>query len=292
MKSISLLRTAFSTGILLAGISSQAQTYTYERVTDPTSPVTIALELTDDGRIGGWLTDYIHVNGFVDNAGTFTTVKIPNYVEAQVMAINGSTTYGIVNGNTGFSLSAKGSVSIFRPSGYAALPNGANIKGVVVGTTQVAQGNQPAFLLQNGAYQTYLYPNSNVTSFVAINDLNVIAGTWNKTGGPLQSFLLKNGQITPVRFPGAYSTVVTGINNAGEVLGWTQLVAQGPPVMFRFDGTAYTEVPFPPNAYACTPRHVNNLGAFVGTCADNTTKQIFSFVATPMANEPVTLPSQ
>ena len=286
-----ILRAGLTAGVL-AGVASQAQTYTYQRISVSPNVQTFALEVTDDGRIGGWTTDYIHVNGFVDNAGTSSSIKIPSYNETQVTAINGGTTYGIANANTGFTLDSKGNVTLLRPPSFAALPNGANGKGVVVGQAQVAQGNQPAFVLQNGAYQSFLFPGSNVTGFVAVNNLNVIVGTWNVNGGPLQSFELKNGQTTPILFPSAYSTIVTGINDAGEVIGWYQAVPQAAPTMFQYDGSSYTQIIPPANSYACTSRHVNNAGEFVGTCADSTTKQTYSFLASPVETKTVVLPPQ
>ena len=292
MNNIQTLRTALTAGVLLAGVASQAQTYTFSKISASPNVETFALELTDDGRIGGWSTDYIHVNGFVDSTGTFSTITIPSYSETQVTAIHGGTTYGIANANTGFFLDSKGNITILRPPNFAALPNGANGTGVVVGQTQVAQGNQPGFVLQNGTYQTFLFPGSNVTNFVAVNNLNVIAGTWKVNGGPLQSFELSKGQTTPVVFPGAYSTIVTGINDAGEVIGWYQPVPQAAPVMFLYNGASYTEIVPPANSYACTPRHLNDAGAFVGTCADNTTKQVYSFLAAPVENKAVELPPQ
>ena len=292
MNTQSLLRASLTAGILLTAVGSQAQTYLYQKISASPNVQTFALEVTDDGRIGGWTTDYIHVNGFVDNAGTFTTTKIPSYSETQVTAINGGTIYGIANANSGFSISSTGTVSILRPPSFAALPNGANGKGVVVGQAQTSQGNQPAFVLQNGTYQSFLFPGSNVTNFVAVNNLDVIAGTWNVNGGPLQSFELKNGETTPIVFPSAYSTIVTGINDAGEVIGWYQAVPQAAPTMFLYDGTSYFQIVPPANSYACTTRHLNNAGDFVGTCSDNTTKQQYSFLATPAEVKTVVLPPQ
>ncbi len=292
MNTTSLLRAALGASVLLAGVSSHAQTYTYQRVSASPSLITVADEVTDDGRISGYTTDYIHIHGFVDTAGTFAAITIPGYTTAQVTAINGSTLYGIVNENSGFSMTSNGSVTILRPPNFAALPGGVNGAGILVGQGQVAQGNNPAFLLQNGTYKGFLYPGSNVTNFVAINNLAVIAGTWNINGGPLQSFVLKDSQTTPIAFPGAYSTVVTGINDAGEIIGWYLPVAQAPPVMFRYDGASYTSIADPPNSYACFPRHVNNHGDFVGTCADNTTKQTYSFLATPVETKEIALPPQ
>ena len=292
MRTHQLLHVSLTAGILLAGFTSQAQTYTYEKISSSPNVQTFALEVTDDGRIGGWTTDYIHVNGFLDNGGMFSAMKIPSYNETQITAINGGTTYGIANANTGFSISSNGNVTILRPPSFAALPNGANGKGVVVGQTLLSQGNQPAFVLQSGVYQSFLYPGSNITNFVAVNNLNVIAGTWNVNGGPLQSFELKNGQTKTIVFPGAYSTIVTGINDAGEIIGWYEPTAHAAPIMFQYDGTSYTKIAPPLNSYACTPRHMNNPGSFVGTCSDNTTKQTYSFLATPVENNAILLPSQ
>lgn len=292
MTTDSILRTALGASVLLAGVASQAQTYTYEKISSSPNLITVAAELTDDGRIGGYTTDYIHLHGFVYNAGTFSQIKVPGYTTVQVTAISGSTIYGVVNENSGFSMTSNGNVTILRPPNFAALPNGVNGKGVLVGQGQVAQGNNPAFVLQNGTYKSFLYPGSNVTNFVAINNLNVIAGTWNKNGGPLQSFLLKNGETTSVAFPSAYSTIVTGINDAGEIIGWYLPVAQAAPVMFRYDGSLYTEIPTPANSYACFPRHINNHGDFVGTCADSTTQQTYSFLATPVEATEIVLPPQ
>ncbi len=294
MRSTSILCSALTSAAMLAGAAAHAQTqFTYQKISVPNAFWTIALDVTDDGRVSGWTTDFIHVNGFVESNSVYSPVNVPGFSATQVTAINGSTLYGVVNENLGFSLDAKGNVTVLKGSNFGPLPNGVNKNGVVVGKTQVFQGNQPAFLLQNGTYQTYLAPSSNVTSFNAINDQGVIVGTANKNGGPLSSFKLQGGEQTPIVFPGAYSTIVTGIDDAGETVGWYSATPQAAPQIFFYDGKSYSTVPNPPNAYACTGvGHLNNLRQFVVSCGDQQTGQQVSFLATPAEGTSITLPQQ
>ncbi len=291
MKATSTLCSVVAAASMLAPAASQAQTqYTFQKIAVPNAFWTFAADVTDDGRVSGFTTDLVHENGFTESNGAYSQVNVPGYSAVQVTAVNGTATYGVVNDNSGFSLDAAGKVTILRTSTFAALPNGVNAKGIVIGRTKVYQGNQPAFLLQNGTYQTYLAPGSSVTSFVAINNGGVIVGTSNKNG--VSSFELRNGQQTAVAFPGAYSTNVTGLNDAGEMIGYYLPTSQGPSQVFLYDGKAYNTVPNAPNTVNCGTGHLNNLGQFVESCTDRQTQQVVSFLATPTASASVVLPQQ
>ena len=293
MKTASLLYSLAVGASMLAPAAAQAQTqYSYQKINAFNAYWTVATEVTDDSRVGGWTTNFMGpIPGFVESNGSYTAVTLPGYNELEVRAINGSTLYGVVNANTGFAVDAKGNATFLKGPNFSALPNGVNKLGVVVGEARNAQGNQPAFLLQNGTYQTYLVSGSNVTRFVAINNTGAIVGTYNKTGGPLASFQLHNGQQTPVQFPGAYSTVVTGLNDAGQMIGWYLPTAGGAVQTFFYNGTTYSTIPNAPNSTSCQSAHLNNLGQFVTGCSDQQTGQLVSFLATPVkpANAPTPL---
>ena len=283
---------AIAGSFLLASGAGHAQTYSYQKFSVSPNVFTYALDISDDGRVVGWDTDYVRVYGFIEQGGTAMNVPVAGASSVQLTAIQGSTLYGIENG-FGFSMDSKGTVKLLKiASNITALPNGVNSKGVVVGTYQSQTVHQGSFILQNGVYKTYSVPNSYDTSFNAVNNQGVIVGTWNARGAALQSFKLANGQISPILFPGSYSTIATGINDSGEIIGWYYKTANGPLALFRYDGTSYTDIPTPANSYACIARHINNAGEFVGSCTDKTSYVTYSFVATPQQHSEIVLPPQ
>ena len=260
MKNIATLCAALTSAFLLTGALSQAQTptYNYQKVSYPATYATFATAIADDGRVVGWYTDFVHVNGFLDKNGTYSTIQSPSINVLSVTAISGSTLYGS-SAYFGFSVDAQGNFTALKtPDGFGAFPSAANAKGVVVGEVQGKIAK--AFVLQNGVYKTFTAPGSDVTSFASVNDQGAIVGTWAKKGNPTQSFELVNGQMTPIFFPGSYSTIVTGINDAGEMVGWYYKTAQGPLGLFSYNGTSYTDIETPPNSYACMSGNMNNLG--------------------------------
>ncbi len=291
MKSF-LSRAAVIGTVALASLAAHAQTYTYQKFSAGAGLFTYALDITDDGHVGGWDTDFAtRTSGFIYQGGNLVNVPVSGSNSVQVTAIHGTTLYGTEN-SLGFSMDGNGKITLLKlPSGASAIPSAVNSKSALVGTYQYQQV-QGSFLLQNGTYQTYSVPGADVTSFNAINNQGVIVGTWNKKGALLNSFKLVNGQLSSIAYPGAYSTIATGINDAGEIVGWYYVTAKGPLALFRYDGTTYTNIPTPSNSYACIARHINNAGQFVGSCADSATSQVFSFVATPTGTQQVVLPQQ
>ena len=284
--------TTVAGALVLTTLAAHAQTYTFQKFSAGPGLFTYALDISNSGQVVGWDSNYAtSVSGFVEQGGVSMNVPVSGSKDVELTAIQGSTFYGTEN-NLGFSMDGKGVITLLKlPSGVSAIPSAVNAKGVVVGTyqTQTVQGS---FILKNGIYRTYSVPGADVTSFNAINDKGVIVGTWNKQGAALQSFSLIKGQLSPIRFPGSYSTIATGINDAGEIVGWYYETANGPLALFRYDGSTYTNIPTPANSYACTARHINNAGEFVGSCTDRTTFEVYSFVATPSGSDEVVLPPQ
>ena len=285
-------RTAVAGSLALASLAVHAQTYTYQKFSAGPQLFTFALDIAPSGEVVGYDTDYAtKVNGFVELNGTLTNVSVNGSRDVTFTAIQGSTLYGTENG-LGFSMNAQGTVTLLNlPSGPSAIPSGVNAKGVIVGTYQTQSGTG-SFVRQNGTYTTYSYPGAAITSFRAINSKGAIVGTWNNQGTKLQSFELVNGKLSTIAYPGAYSTIATGINDSGEIVGWYYVTSNGPLALFRYDGTTYTNIPTPANAYACTAGHVNNSGDFVGSCADSTTGVDFGFIATPSGSTEIVLPAQ
>ena len=120
-------------------------------------------------------------HGFIDNAGTVTTVDYPGSTETILLGINDA--------------------------------------GDVVGSWNDAAGYSYAFVQIGGVFSTIDYPGATYTQVQGINSLGQVVGD-ESDGSTSRGFIWSNGAFTSLDFPGAASTFPTSINDAGKVAGF------------------------------------------------------------------------
>jgi len=121
--------------------------------------------------------------GFLYDAGIFTTIDVPGSTGTEAYAIN-------------------------------------NI-GQIVGNYTDSQGLQHGFLYSGGTFTTINVPGADWTDILGINDLGQIVGDFtnndNKPGA--RGFVDTGGIFTEIDIMNSYYTTVTGINDAGVLTG-------------------------------------------------------------------------
>jgi probable HAF family extracellular repeat protein len=105
---------------------------------------------------------------------------------------------------------------------------GINASGEVVGYSATASGDTVGFLYSNGV-MTDLgrpYPDSNLVSAVAINDIGQVVGLWGVVGGSANHtgpFLYSGGIMTDLGTLGGNDGAANGINNSGQIVGYSTI---------------------------------------------------------------------
>lgn len=201
-------------------------------------------------------------------------------INNQEVAVGGWCTVscGGLTASTGYTYNFNtGAIATFyHPSApTGTVPYGISDSGTIVGGyCPGAQGCPPgpvlatihAFLLSNGTYTSYDYPDPLVvgTQFNAINKSGTIVG-WYQTDHTQHGFIFKNGTWTLLDFPGANSTFPHGINNSGEISGY-YLDANFNVRGFSYQNGTFSEVNVPINWGTSTGvGSVNDLGVLVGS---------------------------
>ena len=155
-------------------------------------------------------THFVTIDG---PGGGATTVNGMN----NSLTLVGFTSTGGVNAN--FLRNATGAFTPLTFGDPAAMANGVNASGTVVGG---ADGH--AFQLLNGVLQTITPPGSSSSVAFGVNDLGTVVGqSVAPTLGTTPGFSLTRGQFGTVSPPpGALATVVNaqGVNNSGAVVGF------------------------------------------------------------------------
>jgi len=152
---------------------------------------TAAYGINDSGVIvGGYCPESIScpqgafnptTDGFIDNAGTFTTLNFPGAQATSPFAVNDS--------------------------------------GTVTGFYVINNTGPHAFLYENGQFKNIDFPGSGYTVATSINNRGVVAGLFSSSTG-VHGFIYSKGQFTQVDKPSAVSTQVTGINDRDELVGY------------------------------------------------------------------------
>ncbi len=291
-----LLLGSFLGTLAIIGAPANAQNYTYQSYQAPNAYLTVATDLTGDGRVVGYYSpNTLAYYGFIESDGIYKNVEYPTAgtPSTTIVAARGGKLLGTGGGDQfGFLIDATGvSTKIQVPDSQTTSPSSLNARGTVVGTyhNDLAGVDEAGFVLQNGVYKTFSVPNSHQTLFNDINDSGVIVGAYNVTAfGAYTGFTISNGKLGKIAFPGAASTVPTGINDLGQIVGYYYQVLDGAVSLFYFDGTTYTDFR-PPNALACAVSHIKNSGEVVGQYTDLTTNVTQGFVGTPV-NAGIQLP--
>ena len=288
-----LRRVGILGAVSVAGLSAQAQHYTFTYFQDPSPNAysTMGTDLSSTGELVGWYTNYANgVWGFSETGGSYKTISLPTSGSpyTTINAINVEGTLVGMGPSAGFLMDSSGNVTTVQvPASLKAssisTPMGINSSGTVVGNFSTASGAQEGFILQSGSYKAYQVPGSYSTTLYDVNDNGVIVGSYQtSSGGSSTGFLLENGTLIKIQYPGATGTVATSVNTAGHVVGYFYNKSQVL-LPFYFDGTIYTQIATP-GEYACTIGHIKSSGNIVGNCTNSSTFVTEAFIGTATSN--------
>jgi probable HAF family extracellular repeat protein len=171
-----------------------------------------------------------NTHGYLLSLGTFTELQYPGHpgMFAQRIAPNGDV-YGCYH-DTDTAGSMHGMTLMrtarsFMPMGFDAAPasmrNGATPDGsTIVGLyTDLTTGLTHGYLVQDGNFQRFDVPGSNLTQAWDINPKEAVVGLFRDTTGKVHGFLLSKGTFTTIDYPSAIATRAFGINPGGDVVG-------------------------------------------------------------------------
>lgn len=214
-------------GFLLSGGSFTSIDY-------PGATATDARGINPGGDIVGVYTvapgGPANMHGYLLSQGTFSELQYPGHpgLFAQRIAPNGDV-YGCYHDTD--TMGSMHGMSLMRmarsymPMGFdavrASMRNGAtpNDSTIVGLYTDLTTGLTHGYLVQNGTFEPFDVPGSNLTQAWDINPKGVVAGVFRDTTGKVHGFLLSAGAVTSIDYPSATATRAFGINSGGDVVG-------------------------------------------------------------------------
>ncbi len=132
------------------------------------------------------------------------------------------------------------------------------------GYTRTPDGEKEvAFMLSDGVFTTYDFPDSQGTYFYALGNNGVAAGHYQDGDGLYHGVVLENGELRRYDFPGAVQTEIYGFSDATGVLTGNFIDDSG--VRRGFSGDRIVEAP---DAIATYADFVNSQGLIVGSYVD------------------------
>ncbi len=171
-----------------------------------------------------------NTHGYLLSLGSFTELQYPGHpgMYAQRIAPDGdiygcyhdTDTAGSMHGMTLMRM-ARG----YMPLGFDVAPASMRNGGTPDGSTIVGFYNDltaglwHGYLLQDGNFEPFDVPGSNLTQPYDINPKGVVAGLFRDTSGKFHGFLLSAGTFTTIDYPGSIATRAFGINPGGDVVG-------------------------------------------------------------------------
>ena len=167
-----------------------------------------------------------NMHGYLLSQGTFTEVQFPGYLGTIAQRITSTGHIYGCNHNTDFMASMHGIVRTVAGNYTqldvpASMNNGATPDGrVIVGLyTDLATGLTHGYFVENGKFEPFDVPGSNLTQAWDINPLQEVVGNFRDTTGSNHGFLLSQDVYTTIDFPGAINTQARGINDGGDIVG-------------------------------------------------------------------------
>ena len=190
-----------------------------------------AFSVNSVGQIVGDYIDTAGVrHGFVDTAGTFTTIDFPGSVDTTVTDINANgdmvgrwqdETIGSGGGagegrQHGFLLQGGVFTSLDYPKADLTMAFGINQSGEVVGVFQTNIGGNNGFTYQGGVFTPLNAPLATATTLFGVNDSGEISGSYRDADDTDHGLLFQNGIFSTVTVTGAAGTTLTHIPNKGS----------------------------------------------------------------------------
>jgi hypothetical protein len=200
---------------------------TYRIFNMPGAVFTGVLSINGNGQIAGEYSDSASViHGFVDTAGTFTTIDYPAATATGTAVTDVSLNGEIVGAwqdataTHGFTDVGGTFTSIDFPGATFTQVAGVNSAGEVVGIYDDATNVEHGFTYVGGVYSQLDPPLSTSTVAFGINDSNVISGSYTDGSSVTHGFLYAKGVFNTIDVPGAASTQFTHINNTNKFAGY------------------------------------------------------------------------
>jgi probable HAF family extracellular repeat protein len=187
---------------------------------------TLLTGINTSGEIVGVYTSFLGQNGFLDDAGTFTTLTYGGGGTIEPIGINDSgeivgayiDTSSVVHGFS--TLDSGTSYTIFDPPGSTGTEAaGVNSSGTICGEFTDATSKTHGFLYSGGVFTQIDFPLATTTVAIGINDSNEIAGYFTDSASINHGFIYSAGAFTEIDVVGATDTQLTRIKDKGQITG-------------------------------------------------------------------------
>lgn len=197
----------------------------YKILAIPGSVGSQAYAINTPGQIAGNYYDSTGFeHGFLDTAGTITTIDYPGSSGTIVFDVNDSgqmvgAYIDSANNGHGFFETGGVFIPIDYPGATLTFATGINASGAAVGIWQDAGNNIHGFLFSSGVFTSLDFPLSSVTEATGINDSGAISGAYGDAADATHGFIYSNGAWSSVDVAGATDTTLFRIKNNGNVTG-------------------------------------------------------------------------
>lgn len=209
MRHVSIRRTGLALLLVLAAapaLSAQTTTYEFRSIATPGSGSAFGAGIDNQGTVVGWYLDAAGAkHGFIDQAGTVSTVDRPGAAHTSLYGINDA--------------------------------------GLVPGSTFTA-AQTSAFDWQQGTFTNVAFPGTSGRA-QDVNSFGDEAGAYNDVLTRTRGVIRIGGNPVGIDYPGAFHTGPCGINDAGTVVGWYMLPGSAVPHGFVYSGGAFTTLDYP-----------------------------------------------
>ena len=216
---------------------------TFITIDVPGGLATLPVDISPPGDIVGrycleeascLLDPNLHSHGFLLSGGEFTAIDFPGAFHTNPDGVNAHGDivgrYRDVVGDPfhGFLLSGGKFTSIDVPGAFSTRAYGITPGGEIIvgdyctdpGCVRPGAGHWHGFVLREGEFTTFDFPDAVKTQVWRINPQEEIVGTYQGADGASHVFLLSDGAFTLIDFPGAARTGgdAGGINPRGDIV--------------------------------------------------------------------------
>jgi len=198
----------------------------YQLFSVPGSTSNLLTGTNTAGEMVGVYVDFSgNTHGFLDNAGTFTTIDIAGGTTEPTDINDSGEIVGVFIDSSNvshgfFTLDSGASFTIFDvPGATLTLAAGVNSAGVISGEWSDSVPKQHAFIFSGGVFTSIDFPLATSTNVIGINDSNEVAGFYGDAANVNHGFLYSAGNFTKIDVAGAAATQLTRIKNKGQITG-------------------------------------------------------------------------